>query len=141
MDIHLGRVAFWVAESDFVALVHQGANRNRELVEVVACAGINLAIFQGQAMTARDQYQDFSFRCHCCSPFRNRVCSPDMSVKDPLSKIQSDTRVWLGTAYEHVPRGGPLQRFRVVSDRSGNQTSHARVAGSSPARPADGDRA
>jgi hypothetical protein len=25
-----------------------------------------------------------------------------------LSKIQSDTRVWLGTAYEHVPGNGPL---------------------------------
>src|ERR1700751_6166268 len=64
MDIHLRRVAFRVGESDFVALLHQSANRDRQLVEVEASAGINLAIFQGQAVTARDQYQDFSFCCH-----------------------------------------------------------------------------
>src|SRR5580704_5627612 len=64
MDIHLRRVAFGVGESDFVALLHQGANRNRQLVEIVASAGINLAIFQWQAATARDQHQDFSFCCH-----------------------------------------------------------------------------
>jgi hypothetical protein len=54
MDIHLRRVAFGVGEGDFVALLHQGANRNRQFVEVVASAGINLAILQGQAVTARD---------------------------------------------------------------------------------------
>src|SRR5450432_1408069 len=54
-----------------------------------------------------------------------------------LSKIQSDTRVWLGTAYERVPRSGPLQRLRVVSNRSANQTSHAGMTDSSPARPSD----
>jgi hypothetical protein len=64
MDIHLRRVAFGVGESYFVALLNQGANRDRQLVEVVASAGINLAVFQGQAVTARDQYQDFSFCCH-----------------------------------------------------------------------------
>jgi hypothetical protein len=64
MDIHLRRVAFGVGESDFVAFLHQGANRNRQFVEIVAGAGINLAIFQGQAATARYQYQDFSFCCH-----------------------------------------------------------------------------
>src|ERR1700733_11154377 len=64
MHIHLGRVACGVGESDFVALFHQGANRDRELIEVIASALINLAIFQGQAATARDQYQDFSFCCH-----------------------------------------------------------------------------
>src|SRR5580704_2465595 len=64
MDIHLRRVAFGVGKSDFVAILHQGPNRNRQLVEIVASAGINLAIFQWQAVTARDQHQDFSFCCH-----------------------------------------------------------------------------
>src|SRR5580698_8085592 len=64
MHIHLRRVAFGVGESDFVALLHQGANRNRQLVEIVASALINLAIFQWQAATARYQHQDFSFCCH-----------------------------------------------------------------------------
>src|SRR3984885_3114976 len=56
-----------------------------------------------------------------------------------LSKIQSDTRVWLGTAYEHVPGSGPLQRFRVINNRSDNQTSHAGMTDSSSARPSDGN--
>src|ERR1700683_3557408 len=64
MHVHLRRVAFGVGEGDFVALLHEGANRNRQLVEIVASALINLAVFQGQAATARDQYQDFSFACH-----------------------------------------------------------------------------
>src|SRR5580704_6962028 len=64
MHIHLRRVAFGVGESDFVAFLHQGANRNRQLVEIVASALINLAIFQWQAATARYQHQDFSFCCH-----------------------------------------------------------------------------
>src|SRR3984893_14458496 len=64
MDIQLRRVAFGVGKSDFVAFLHQGPNRNRQFVEIVASAGINLAIFQWQAVTARDQYQDFSFCCH-----------------------------------------------------------------------------
>src|SRR5208337_663713 len=54
-----------------------------------------------------------------------------------LSHIQSDTRVWLGTAYEHVPRSGPLERLRVVSNRSINQTSHAGMTDTNPARPSD----
>src|ERR1700686_1012798 len=54
-----------------------------------------------------------------------------------LSKIQSDTRVWLGTAYEHVPGSGPLQRLRAIHNRSANQTSHAGMTDSSPARPSD----
>src|SRR5579872_2555742 len=54
-----------------------------------------------------------------------------------LSKIQSDSRVWLGTAYEDVPVSGPLERFRVVSNRSANQTSHAGMTDSRPARPPD----
>src|ERR1700675_4384172 len=56
-----------------------------------------------------------------------------------LSKIQSDTGVWLGTAYEHVPGSGPLERLRVISNRSANQTSHAGMTDSSPARPPDRD--
>src|SRR5580704_4485830 len=64
MDIQLRRVAFGVGKSDFVAFLHQGPNRNRKFVEIVASAGINLAIFQWQAVTARDQHQDFSFCCH-----------------------------------------------------------------------------
>src|SRR5271168_1047345 len=43
-----------------------------------------------------------------------------------LSKIQSDTCVWLGTAYEHVPGSGHLQRLWVVSNRSINQTGDRR---------------
>src|ERR1700687_1430260 len=54
-----------------------------------------------------------------------------------LLKIKSDSQVWLGTAYEYVPRSGPLQRLRVISNRSANQTSHAGMADSSPARPSD----
>src|ERR1035438_5196738 len=54
-----------------------------------------------------------------------------------LSKIQSDTRVWLGAAYEHVPGSGSLQRLRVINYRSVNQTSHAGMTDSSPARPSD----
>src|SRR5580698_9229148 len=54
-----------------------------------------------------------------------------------LSKIQSDTRVWLGTAYQHAPGSGPLQRLRVINNRSANQTSHAGMTDSSPARPSD----
>jgi hypothetical protein len=40
-------------------------------------------------------------------PVLSNIFSNRSSVKDLLSKIQSDTRVWLGTAYEHVPPGGP----------------------------------
>src|SRR5271155_3453347 len=54
-----------------------------------------------------------------------------------LSKIQSGTRVWLGAAYEHVPGSGPLQRLRVINNRSVNQTSHAGMTDSNPARPSD----
>src|SRR2546429_488713 len=54
-----------------------------------------------------------------------------------LSKIQSDTRVWLRTAYEHVSGSGPLQRLRVINNQSANQTSHAGMTDSSPARPSD----
>src|ERR1700685_1917904 len=58
--------------------------------------------------------------------------------KGPL-KIKSDTRVWLGTAYEHVAGSGPLQRLRIISNRSINQTSHAGMTASNPARPSDGN--
>jgi len=54
-----------------------------------------------------------------------------------LSKIQSDTRSWLGTAYQHVPGSGPLERFGIISNRSANQTSHAGMTDASPARPSD----
>ena len=66
MHIHLRRVAFGVGEGDFVALLHQGANRNRQFVEVVAGAGLYLAIFQRQAAnhSRLTKYQDFSFGCH-----------------------------------------------------------------------------
>jgi hypothetical protein len=50
-----------------------------------------------------------------------------------LLKVQSDIRVGLGTAYEHVAGSGPFQRLRVIANRSGNQTSHAGVTDSSPA--------
>jgi hypothetical protein len=33
-----------------------------------------------------------------------------------LSKIQSDTRLWLGTTYEHVPGSGLLQRLRNIEN-------------------------
>src|ERR1700722_12002070 len=52
-------------------------------------------------------------------------------------KIQSDTRVWLGAADEHVPGSGHVQRLRIINNRSGNQTGHAGVTNSSPARPSD----
>src|SRR5208337_1581458 len=55
----------------------------------------------------------------------------------PLLKIQSDTRVWLGAAYEHVPGSGPLQRLRGISNRSANQASHAGMTDPGPARPSD----
>src|ERR1700683_4136028 len=56
--------------------------------------------------------------------------------KGPL-KIKSDTRVWLGTAYEDVPGSGPLQRLRIINYRSVNQPSHAGMTDSNPARPSD----
>src|SRR5271155_4639373 len=56
-----------------------------------------------------------------------------------LSKIQSDTRIWLGTAYEHVPGSGPFQRLRVINNRSANQASHAGMTDSTSARPSDRD--
>src|ERR1700689_5239953 len=82
MHIHLRRVAFWVGESDFVALVHQGANRNRKLVEIVARAGINLAIFQGQAAPARDQPQNFSFCCHLFSSLKSNLFPESLGLAD-----------------------------------------------------------
>src|ERR1700720_1624053 len=80
MDIHLRRVAFGVGESDFVALLHQGANRNCKLVEIVASALINLAIFQGQTETARYQHQDFSFSCHFVLLSEIESISQDLSL-------------------------------------------------------------
>ena len=54
-----------------------------------------------------------------------------------LSKIQSDTGVWLGTAYEHVPGSGLLQWLRVINNRSANQASDAGMTDPSAARPSD----
>src|ERR1700684_1519494 len=54
-----------------------------------------------------------------------------------FSKIQSDTRVCLGTAHEHVPECGPLQRLRIINNRSVNQTSYAGMTNANPARPSD----
>src|SRR5579872_3465444 len=82
MHIHLGRVAFWVGESDFVALAHQGANRDRKLVEIIASAGINLAILQRQAATARDQHQDFSFCCHVFSSLKSNLFPESFGLAD-----------------------------------------------------------
>src|SRR4051812_28287042 len=56
-----------------------------------------------------------------------------------LSKIQRDTRAWSGTAYEHVTGSGLLQRLRVIDNRSVNQTSHAGMTHSTPARPSGRD--
>src|ERR1700689_1251114 len=80
MDIDLGRVARGVGEGDFVALLHQGANRDCQLVEVVASAGINLAILQGQAATARYQHQDFSYCCHFVLLSEIESVSRDLSL-------------------------------------------------------------
>jgi hypothetical protein len=33
-----------------------------------------------------------------------------------ISEMQSDTRGWLGKAYEHVASGGPLQRLRIINN-------------------------
>src|ERR1700684_1092942 len=86
IDIQLRRAAFGVRESDFVAFLHQGANRNRQFVEIVASAGINLAIFQWQAVTARDQHQDFSFSCHSVLLFEIESVS-NMASKSIRSNI------------------------------------------------------
>lgn len=48
-------------------------------------------------------------------------------------KVQSDIRLWLGTAQEHVPGSGLLERFRVINNRSGDQTRHAGVTDPRPA--------
>src|SRR5579859_316964 len=93
MHIHLGRVAFGVGEGDFVALLHQGANRNRQLVEIVAGAGVNLAIFQGQAATARDQYQDFSFCCHSVLLFEIESVSWEDAIKFLIKEAISSAAV------------------------------------------------
>jgi hypothetical protein len=58
----------------------------------------------------------------------------DAGVSIPfLSKIQGDTSVWLGAAYEHVPGSGPFERFRVIRNRPANQTSHTGMTDPSPA--------
>src|SRR5580692_12793837 len=52
-----------------------------------------------------------------------------------FSKVQNDTRAWLGTTYEHVSGSGSLQRLRVTNNRSANQTGHAGMANPGSARP------
>src|ERR1700690_1046496 len=80
MPIPLRPVSFGVGESYFVPLLHQGANRNRQFVEIVASAGINLAILQWQAVTARDQHQDFSFCRHFVLLSEIESVSRDLSL-------------------------------------------------------------
>src|ERR1700761_7482910 len=95
MHIHLRRVAFRRGEGDFVAFLHQGTNRNRQFVEIVAGAGIDLAIFQRQAATARNEHQDLSFCCHLVL----------------LSEIQSVSRVLsLAGAHSWVPHSSQSHR-------------------------------
>src|ERR1700688_3494696 len=108
MDIHFRRVSFGVGESDFVALLHQGANRNRQLVEIVASAGINLAIFQGQAVTARDQHQDFSFCCHFVLLSEIESVSRDLSLCSSRHRYAryTDLRPGKYTFYVQASNGG-----------------------------------
>src|SRR5580698_6817135 len=56
-----------------------------------------------------------------------------------LLKIQGDTRAWLRTAYEHVPGSGPLQRLRIIYNRTADQTGYAGMTDSRPARKSDGN--
>src|SRR5580698_1093286 len=46
MEIQLRRVALGVGESDLVAFLHEGADRNRQLIQVIAGTTITPAIFQ-----------------------------------------------------------------------------------------------
>src|SRR5579862_7369847 len=46
MEIQLWRVALGVGESDLITFLHEGADRNRQLVQVIAGAAITPAIFQ-----------------------------------------------------------------------------------------------
>src|SRR5579871_920673 len=46
MEIQLRRVAVGVGEGDLVAFLHEGADRNRQLVQIIAGAAITPAIFQ-----------------------------------------------------------------------------------------------
>src|SRR5580698_846457 len=95
MDIQLRRVAFGVGESDFVAFLHQGANRNRQFIEIVASAGINLAIFQWQAVTARDQHQNFSF-CHFVSSLKSNLfpeilaCAEQSNLRSRRDRVKAE---------------------------------------------------
>src|SRR5579863_8041571 len=127
MHIHLGRVAFGVGESDFVALLHQGANRNRKLVEIVTSAGINLAIFQGQATTARDQHQDLSFCCHFVllseieSVSRNlSLHRPDQLAKGAATVIiaSTSTASYPLKSLGRSPTSCPLRDLAVLKRRA-----------------------
>src|SRR5580658_4451108 len=54
MEIQLRRVALGVGESDLVAFLHERPDRNRQLVQVIACTAITPAICQRQAVSARN---------------------------------------------------------------------------------------
>src|SRR5579863_9430151 len=108
------------------------AAREREDQRVVALKFADLAQFArviGQFVVGENA-SGHNIRTHGLLPFLSN---------DLLSEIQSDTRVWLGTAYEHVPRSRSLQRFWIISNRSANQTGHAGMTDASPARPSDRD--
>src|SRR5580704_8706503 len=104
MDIHLPRVALGIGESDFVAFLHQGANRNRQLVEIVASAGINLAIFQWQAVTARNQHHHFSFCCHFVLLSEIDSVSRDLSFGHSPTIMAAGTRT--STTTDWLPNAG-----------------------------------
>jgi hypothetical protein len=40
-------------------------------------------------------------------PFLSKVFLLQIFFKRSFLKIQSDTRVWLGAAYQHIPGSGP----------------------------------
>src|SRR5262249_30240005 len=44
-----------------------------------------------------------------------------------------------GAANKHISRSGLLERFGLISNRPANETCHARVADTGPARPPDWD--
>src|SRR5271154_2901241 len=99
-----------------------------QLAELARCARVIGQFVVGENASGHN------IRTHDWTPL---VSLQDLLLKYLLSKIQSDSRAWLGTAYEHVPGSGPLQRLRVISDRSVDQTRHASMTDSNPARPSD----
>src|SRR5271169_2922006 len=91
-----------------------------QLAELARCARVIGQFVVGENASGRN--------------IRTHDWTPPVSLKDLLLKIQSDTRVWLGTAYEHVPGSGPLQRLRVINNRSVKQTGKLTIpSGGNPA--------